>query len=163
MITFRCTKRVIERFRLQPDDDPPASTGVLGDWYANLLNVGSQRFVLCASERTLLPVILPARKVSFPGSFGGFLRPVLEHLDIPEVLIVAELAAAEEVAFGQTRSRQVLGVMNDFAFMAQHVLGERGRSVWEATLLLARTPSKPLGYDHPDRVAKALFMGGSIA
>ena len=57
MITFRCTKRVIERFRIEPVDDAPASTGILGDWYANLLNVGSQRLVLCVSERTLLPVI----------------------------------------------------------------------------------------------------------
>jgi len=60
VITFRCTKRVVERFRLEPVEEAPASTGILGDWYANLLNVGSQRFVLCVSERTLLPVILPA-------------------------------------------------------------------------------------------------------
>jgi uncharacterized protein DUF6933 len=163
MITFRCTKRAAERFRLHLDDTPPTSTGILGDWYANLLNVGSQRFVLCVSERTLLPVILPARKELFPGRFGEFLRPVLEYLDIPAGLIEAELAAAEGVAFGPTRSRQVLGVMNDFAFMAHDVLGERGSTPQEATLFLAQTPSKPLGYDHPDRVARALFMGGSIA
>jgi hypothetical protein len=77
MITFRCTKRVAERFRLQLDDGAPVSTGILGDWYANLLNIGRQRLVLCVSERTLLPVILPARKDSFPGQFGEHLRWVL--------------------------------------------------------------------------------------
>src|SRR5882672_4044257 len=80
VITFRCTKRVVERFRLEPVEEAPASTGILGDWYANLLNVGSQRFVLCVSERTLLPVILPARRDSFPGRFGEHLRPLLEYL-----------------------------------------------------------------------------------
>jgi len=163
MITFRCTKRVIERFRIEPLDDAPASTGILGDWYANLLNVGSQRYVLCTSERTLLPVILPARRESFPGSFGGFLRPVLEHLGVPEVQVAAELDAAKEFAFARTRSRQVLGVMNDFALLAHDVLSQDVGALWEATLFLARTPCSPLGHDFPDRVAKALFMGGSIA
>jgi len=165
MITFRCTKRVIERFHLQIVDEALASTGILGDWYANLLNVGSQRFVLCVSARALLPVILPARRDSFPSRFCDHLRGVLETLAISSDQIAAELASTADVAFARTRSRQVLGVMNDFAFMAAFLMSQANPpcTVEEARLQLAGTPYGLLGHDHPDRVARALFRGGSIA
>jgi hypothetical protein len=162
MITFRCTKRVAQRFRLQLRDDAPASTGILGDWYANLLNIGRQRLVLCVSERTLLPVILPARQDAFPGRFREHLRWVLKQLDIPDSQIEAEVAAAREVTFAPTRSRQVLGVMNDFAFMAKVGVSRQHETIDELVRFLAGTPCSPLGMDHPDRVTQALFWRGSI-
>jgi len=163
MLTLRCTKRVAERFRLQLDHDAPASTGILGDWYANLLNIGRERLVLCVSERTLLPVILPARKDSFPGRFGEHLRWVLEEIDIPTGQIETEVAATREVAFAPTRSRQVLGSMNDFAFMAKVGASRQRETIEEMVLFLARTPCSPLGMDHPDRVTQALFWGGLVS
>ena len=63
MFTLRCTRRLLERFG-EPAADVPAPTTVLGDWYANLLNVGRLRLVLCTSERTLLTVLVPAKDVS---------------------------------------------------------------------------------------------------
>jgi len=53
MLVFRCTHRVVKRFKLPIIDDAPASSGTLGDWYANLLNIGRSRLVLCQSERSL--------------------------------------------------------------------------------------------------------------
>ena len=38
----------------------PADT-VLGDWYANLIRIGRIQVVLAVSERSLLPVVVPAR------------------------------------------------------------------------------------------------------
>ena len=69
MLVLRCTQRVLRRFQLKPIDSELVSSGVLGDWYANLLNLGSRRYVLCQSERALLPVIVPARNDSFPAEF----------------------------------------------------------------------------------------------
>ena len=57
MTVFRCTQRVLRRFKLTAIEPETTSTGVLGDWYANLLNFGPTRLVLCQSERSLLPVI----------------------------------------------------------------------------------------------------------
>lgn len=45
MLVIRCTKQTVQRFKLTISDEPAASTGVLGDWYANLLNVGTSRWV----------------------------------------------------------------------------------------------------------------------
>jgi hypothetical protein len=47
-----------------PGESPPSSTGRLGDWYASLLVVHSAHLVLCLSERTLLPVIVPAKDIA---------------------------------------------------------------------------------------------------
>jgi len=163
MLVFRCTQRVITRFGLVPSETSPASSGLLGDWYANLLNVGRSRFVLCVSERTLLPVLMPARNDLFPSAFPSFLQPVLESLSLDSMRIEYELTLASEVTFARSRSRRVLGVMNDFAFHAGYLLSEAAPRLGpvEAALDLARMPSKPIGYDTPERVVRALFKGSS--
>ena len=62
MVTLRCTKKLLDRLDGQPCDEDavPASTGRLGDWFANLLIVRRQQLVLAVSGVTLLPVLLPA-------------------------------------------------------------------------------------------------------
>lgn len=159
MVVFRCTQRVLRRFQLQTSDTPVASSGVLGDWYANLLNCGTQRYVLCQSERTLLPVILPARNESFPAQFGLSLQRVPDALGVPSRSVGPEISAANEIQIARTRSRHVLGTMNDFAFNAQvylaHALSDD--PALEAALKLAEMPSKPIGYDSPGSLALSLF------
>jgi hypothetical protein len=156
MIVIRCTQRLAKRFHLRLTDGAPEPTGLLGDWYANLLNVGHSRLVLCLSERTLLPVLLPARQREFPSRFPTYLAPVLEYLGIPQGLIQTEANVASEVAFSRTRSRQVLGALNDFAFNASVHLAH-GASPLQVSLKLTEMPSKPIHYDSPGRVTQSLF------
>jgi hypothetical protein len=165
MIVFRCTQRVVKRFKLRPSESPPPSSGLLGDWYVNLLNVGSSRLVLCLSERSLLPVILPARNEVFPRQFPEFLRGVLQGLQVPSEQVEAEVTAAGEVVFGKPRSRQVLGALNDFVFCAgfQIAKARSGNAPLEAALVLAEMPSKPIGYSSPDRVALSLFQAAGLS
>jgi hypothetical protein len=56
LFTLRCTKKLLTRLKVKPDPRPPPSTTKLGDWYADVLNLGRERLVLCVSELTLLPV-----------------------------------------------------------------------------------------------------------
>jgi len=163
MLTFRCTERVIQRFRLLIVRQVPSSTGRLGDWYANLLHVGPARFVLCQSARSLLPIILPARTSAFPGQFGLALGTVLRSLGIREALIAQELESLKDVAFARTASRQILGAMNDFADMARRYLIEEASSQapgLRVCLKLATMPSKPIGYEAPCQLTAALFEAG---
>jgi hypothetical protein len=60
------------------------------------------------------------------------------------------------VVFGRTRSRQVLGVMNDFAVQATFCLRD-GLSSTETALHVAQAPMKPLGYAAPCEVAVAVL------
>lgn len=165
MLNFRCTQRVVRRFNLEVVDDAPASTGILGDWYANLMNIGRARWVLCQSERSLLPVILPATNDAFPGQFGEALGAVLRALGVRDDLIERELASASDVAFSRPRSRKMLGVMNDFAFNSEvYVPAARGNdSALQACLKLAEMPSRPIGFESPDRLTLALFQAGKVS
>jgi hypothetical protein len=165
LVAFRCTQRVAKRFRLRLAESPPPSSGLLGDWYANLLNVGRSRLVLCLSERSLLPVILPARNDVFPAQFPEFLAEVLRGLQLAPERIEEEVAAAREVVFGKPRSRNVLGALNDFGFHAWHELADpRFQSTPLRTALrLAEMPSKPIGYSSPDRVVHSLFQSSGLS
>ena len=59
MFTLRCTGKLLKRLG-RPDEASPAVPSTrLGDWYAHLLFTRPQ-IVLCVSERTLLPVLIPA-------------------------------------------------------------------------------------------------------
>ncbi len=164
MVVFRCTQRVLRRFRLQPSDTDGVSSGVLGDWYANLFNVGPYGYVLCQSERTLLPVILPARNESFPAEFGSTLAKVLHTLGVPAETVTQEAGAAHEIRIARTRSRHVLGAMNDFALHAQVYLSHARSDdpALEACLKLAEMPSKPIGYDSPGRLVLSLFRSPGV-
>jgi len=156
LITFRCTAKALKRFKLTPEEDLPDPTGVLGNWYVNLLNAGRQRLVMCVSEVSLLPVILPARNDEFPGRFPEYLFRTLCAVGIPDRAAAREAKQVKEYRIGRTASRSVLGVMNDFAFMAKVYLGYD--DVFETTLKVAGSPSMPID-DFPDRKTRELLTG----
>jgi len=65
----------------------------------------------------------------------------------------------QAIAVDRTRSRQVLGVMNDFRLSAELALRD-GRPPLEVALQVAKTPVKPLGYDCPRQLVSELFGAG---
>lgn len=150
MYTLRCTKRVLDRFQLPPhESEAEESETVLGDRCANLLNVGRKRWVYCLSERSLLPVVVPARKGELPIGLPAAVADAVARLGVDENARACEFDAMTRHSIGRTRSRSVLGVMTDLAFAAE--LGLRdGMSPVELSLWLARTPIKPIGYGSPD-------------
>jgi hypothetical protein len=165
MIVFRCTKRLVERMKLPLPPGPPRSSGLLGDRYAHVLNIGRARYVLCLSERTLLPVIVHARKDGFPSAFPEALDLMLEQIAIDRADRERELSHCREVLYAPTRSRVLLGAMNDFGFNAlvrAHLptLPSAPTPLQMATSL-SRMPSKPIGYDSPDRVVRELFAAAT--
>jgi hypothetical protein len=62
MLVLRCTQKLLKRIG-EPVADPPQSTTILGDWFAEPLAIGHQRMVLLASEHSRLPILMPARDV----------------------------------------------------------------------------------------------------
>jgi hypothetical protein len=130
---------------------------VLGDWYANSLNVGHSRYVLCLSARTLLPVILPARKSEFPGRFTVYLSEVLNLIGVPKLVIEREAAECAQPVFAKTQNRSLLGSLNDFVFSASVYL-QHGESRLEANLKLAQMPSKVIEFSFPSEVAREALL-----
>ena len=59
MLTFRCTRKLLEYLDVDPIEDPSPSTGKLGDWYANLVPTYSGDLILFVNEESLITVAVP--------------------------------------------------------------------------------------------------------
>ena len=117
------------------------SSTVLGDWYATVLPWRPQ-VALFVNESTLVPVLMllaPARTViaRFPAALGKVLA--VHGLDAG--FIGEEIGRMSDVVLAPTRSRSVVGVMNEFAFLAGQ---RRDTDLVELSVRLAATPCGPL-------------------
>ena len=160
MLTLRCTAKLLKQMRTTPDPTPPASTTRLGDWYANRIQVGRTPIVLAVSEKSLLPVLLPARGVAkLPELLPDAVAEVLAFLEIPEDAIRAEIAAMKEgCVVAKTASRVVLGSMNDMARMTEaHI--RSGRPLQDTSRYLTTVPFSPLKMHAPAHETRALLGG----
>ena len=158
MFTLRCTQRLLRRIADAPHSDDAAPTTLLGDWYANLLFQRPQQIVLCISERTLLPLIVPAKDVRYLiDRMAQALPEVLSALTIEPTLIQRETGAMRTSAIGATRDRRVLGSLNELVFQLEHQLRFRPRlSFFEHSMRLAETPMSLIS-SSPNRATQALF------
>jgi hypothetical protein len=147
MTTLRCTAKAFKRFKLVAEESPPPSTGKLGDWYVNLLNVERHRLVLCVAENSLLPVIVPAKQAEFPAKLADHIQRMLHVVGVSSDLVTQEIEALGDVRIGKTISRSVLGVMNDYKRMAWYYLDQH--SPFEAAVILSDSPFNPLGFATP--------------
>ena len=163
VVTIRCTQRLLKRLGIKPDPAPPPSTTKLGDWYANLLYTPRGQFILCTSERSLLPVIISAKdaRMLLPGKLQLALGAMLMNLGVPFDAIRPEFSQMEPVAYAKTANRVVLGVMNEFAFVSGDDLAD-GLDPIEASMQLAQLLWGPLGSRYPIEVARSLLLGGAL-
>lgn len=149
MYTVRGTNKFLERVG-RPVVDPPSSSTAFGDWYANVLFWRPQ-VALFVNASTFLPVLMPlAPSTGLVARFPTVMAEVLHTLGVDRSFVASELDKMTDVVLAKTASRQVLGVMNQFTFMAEHTISTGrsdpsdlvGLSVW-----LANTIVGPLGKD----------------
>src|SRR6476469_3958502 len=98
MFTLRPSSKLGERlgFRRLPPEGVAPTTTRLGDWYANVYAQQRKQVVLFLSERTLLPVVIPAAPIgSVPARFRDALGEVLRAIGVPEAQVRRELAEME--------------------------------------------------------------------
>lgn len=158
MITLRLTRKLLSRVGPPVAMSTPSTT-ILGDWFAQLVFVGHQRYVLLVSEHSRLPVIMPGRDLkNLARNFPGALAEVLQALGVPGPVMEREVDASGEAVVAVTNSRSHLGTLNDFSqTLRYHLSDEPHTDLAEVALWLSRTPVGPLGYDAPDRVTRRLL------
>jgi hypothetical protein len=159
VFALRCTQKLLDRVNAVPDPEPEPPDTVLGDWYANLVRVGRTQMVLAVSERTLLPVVAPAKDGRTAARrVADAVESMLVSIGIPAEAVIAERDAMRDVVVAKTASRRVLGSLNDLAFQLQVGLNHfPDRTLLEHSLWLARTPLKLIEYRAPDRATVAAF------
>lgn len=150
--TVRGTKKFLDRVG-RPVADPPASSTVLGDWYANVLYWRPQ-VALFVNSSTFVPVLMPlAPSAGVVDRFPLAMAEALAALGIDPRFVDVETTEMTSAVLAKTASRQVLGVMNEFAFMAEHSIKNGhsdmrdlpGLSVWLAHTIVGPI-SKNDGY-----------------
>ena len=167
MYSLRCTRSLLGRLRNASIDEialPLPATTVLGDWYANGLNVGRHRLILCTNEQSLLTVVVTARDLpDLPRRLAESAGTLLASLGVEHDRIRTEVREMQWIQVARTQSRSVLGSMNDFAFAVDtYFRGDRETVVLpELDRWLAETPCKPLQFRTPGEVARELMRAAS--
>jgi len=135
-----------------------------GDWYANVLFF-KPLLALFVNEATLLPVLVPfAPAATLLDRFPPALLAHLQAHGVPRSFSEPELAEMAPCRLVKPASRNVLGVMNEFRFLADtHVKRDDETDPMSLSLRLAMTPCAPLYKRHgsPDRELAALASSAS--
>lgn len=155
MFTLRCTKKLLARLDCLPDAAPSPPTTGLGNWYANFIPSRVGDVVLFANERSLLPVVLPLIPVEpLVHSLRQATSTMLMTLGVPADVVVREVGEMGEFAIAKTANRQVLGSMNDFAYIFENWFEG---SLLDMSLKLADSPCSPIKRRRPRDVALELL------
>lgn len=168
MYTLRCTAVLLRRLQhLTPagSGPEPAPTTALGDWYANRLNIGRHRLILCTNERSLLSVVVPAKDLpQLPARLTTSVARLLVRIGVPPALAWAEIQAMQHVRFGPTRSKSVLGSMNEFVYQVDAEFSYSSEVVYldGVDLRLSEVPCGPLKYRNPAEVALDLISRAAL-
>jgi hypothetical protein len=148
------------------------STTALGAWYATVLR-WRRPVALLVNEPTLLPLLMPlAPARTLLARIPGAVADLLAAYRLPAPFIDAERAAMAEVRLAPTANPSVVGVLNEFTFLADIHRADTDRAdvrrsgvdradadgLLELSLQLAATPLGPLYQRHvsPDRELAAL-------
>lgn len=162
MVVLRCTQRLLVRLK-QVDPLPTVESSTrLGDWYGNTLQLGRGRALIFISERSRLPVVIPIRDANrLRYVFADAVCQMLEVVGIPAADIAEERLRMSSVSFGRTRSRSLLGTLNDCSFMtgASPSLPMKELSLEEVARFLARTLIMPLDGARPVDLTRGIFGG----
>jgi hypothetical protein len=151
MFTLRCTRKLSKRLGINFDDRADLPTTALGDWYATVTFLQHRPIILFVSERSLLSVLLYAKESStlIPRFLNG-VTELLGHLGASKEAINKELEAMAERVFGPTKSRSVLGSMNDFIIQIRASAEYNpDRTLFDHQLTLAEMPCGPMKYAFP--------------
>jgi hypothetical protein len=158
MVIVRATSKLLDRLGPPTSAVEQASTTLLGDWYATAL-FWRPHVALLVSDVTLLPVLMSlAPAATLLRRFGLQLAAVLDMHGTPAAFIDAELQEMGEVRLAKTASRSVVGIMNEFTYLAD-AWRQDEPGLLALAVRLAATPCGPLYERHisPDRALAALF------
>ena len=157
---MRATKKLLDRLGPPTLGEGEQSTALLGQWYATAVPWRPQ-VALFVNEPTLLPVLMPlAPTTTLLARFPRHVAVVLAEHEAPRGAIDQELQHLREYRLAKTANRSVVGVMNEFTYLAGiHRAGAKEPDLLGLSMRLAATPCSPLYPRHisPDRELAALL------
>jgi hypothetical protein len=164
VLIVRATRKLLDLVGPADLSADEHDTTRLGPWYATDLK-WRPRVAMLVSESTLLPVVMPLTPAaSWSARIAAQVATALAAHGAPTAFIEAELQHMRDRSLGPTASRRLVGVMNEFARLADvHRSHEAHLDLLDLSLRQSTTPCGPL-FDRnisPDReLAAALRSDG---
>ncbi len=161
MMTFRLTKKLLDKLGIEKPGEPGPATSRLGDWYGAILHTRPQHLVVLISECSLLTLVLAGRELNtLVSRFERMLAEMLAAIDVPQEEIDAEFRRMTPMAFGPTVNRRIVGVLNQACADLKFMLPlEPEFTIYDWSWHLSRTPWSPLRYERQEDVVRALLGG----
>ena len=160
MLIVRATKKLLDRIGPPSLAEREQSTTLMGQWYATAV-FWKPQVALFVNEPTLLPVLMPlAPAATLLARFPQQLAVVLVAHGTPDAVIDEDLRQMRDRRLAKTANRSVVGIMNEFTFLAEAYRGDTPEpDLLALAIRLAATPCGPLydKYVSPDRELAALL------
>jgi hypothetical protein len=157
MRILRCTGKVLQDLGVKGSALPEIDevSGVLKEWYANLLRIERRKCLLFADATTLdvflVPGVVKKDTENLPALFAEQLRMNLLRDGIPND-IVDRVAEVEPFQLAKTRDRRVLGAMTDLTHHYRYYIESEGglahADIQELNRRMNRIPMSMLGMDY---------------
>jgi len=160
VVLIRGTKKCLSELGVSEEQlaEEDGSASACAEWYGNLIRFERRKCLVFTDVETLFTFFVPGvtkkNYRDFRGLFLGSLQSALAvyNLDVPDYVM------DDDIRFGRTRDRRVLGSMNDLIFMLTHCLafngGLSGISVADVVRQVNETPMQ-LIKDSPDRAIRS--------
>ena len=160
MLIVRATKKLLGRIGSPNLGGGEQSTTLMGQWYATAV-FWKPQVALFVSEPTLLPVLMPlAPAATLLARFPQQVAAVLTAHGTSQSVIDEELRQMHDRRLAKTANRSVVGIMNEFTFLAEAYSSDTAApDLLALAMRLATTPCGPLYSKHvsPDRELAALL------
>jgi hypothetical protein len=160
VLIVRATKKLLDRIGPPNLGEGEQSTTLMGQWYATAM-FWKPQVALFVNEPTLLPVLMPlAPAATLLARFPRQLAAVLAAHRTPDAVIAEEQRQMRDRRLAMTANRSVVGIMNEFTFLAETYRGDTpAPDLLALATGLATTPCGPLYSKHisPDRELDALL------
>jgi len=160
VLIVRATKKLLDRIGPPDLGEGEQSTTLMGQWYATAV-FWKPHVALFVNEPTLLPVLMPlAPAATLLARFPQHVAAVLAAHATPDAVIDEELRQMRDQRLAKTANRSVVGIMNEFTFLAETYRGDTPvPDLLGLAMRLATTPCGPLYTKQvsPDRELDALW------
>ncbi len=141
VVVVHGTKKFLDRVRSPLSELRVQSTTALGAWYTTVL-FWKPQVALFVNESTLLPVLMPlAPAVTVLDRFPLDVATIFEVHGVSRAFVAHEVGEMAERRVPKTNNRSVVGIMNEFAYLAS-VYRDAGDGLVELSVRLAATPMR---------------------
>lgn len=164
MQIIRCTQKLLKEINPEIVDFDDKES-IIGDWHANLVNIQRRKCVIVTNGKTLFTMFIPfLREFEFQ-HFDKIFRDNLFNTFLSEGFKQKQIETAldehEEIVFGKTNNRSVLGSMLDQKYVLNTYLSMYGGldniSIIELNKYLNRNILSAIKMNNPVEMMKSIM------